>query len=356
MNVNVYQMDEAPSNRPRVSVTTPDTSNMDAWLENWEQRWDAECTKRRAPINAKRDAAISRIDKLSAELALVKTDLELHLGMTAELEEHTARLQSAVDAELEPLRAECIRRAENHDYGDKAQQLRSRRDALIHTRAMIGSPLTDYQRNRRDREARLRAEIASLNAAIEAARIDATSDAELLDQVDKARKTLKFNEDGISGTLGEISDIRRTRLEPALEMIEAESLARSELDAAEAELDDVQGKAFAQGREPDGRVMQTLKKKIEAATGKLAKAQAEAKKARAAVPHLEAAIVTREGMIERHREKAQSARGHADAHSFTFAQRLIDQAKREHEETLARIAAAQEVHFKGWTLPESEGL
>lgn len=342
-----------------ITVKQAGAAVLDDWTEAFYRKWEIEDGKRIDAFKARRAAAKTEVQKLAVDLEEAQAKHKAHITQANEITDYTEALQAQIDEELEPLRAECQRRAESHDNGDTANRLRDRRDALAAQRAMLGRPLNEFSRRHANSARSLLADVGALKSRLETAkreaRLAATTDAELLANVKEEAGNWQVFEWEVIHFEEQISDCR-DKITKAREDIANVADAESALADATEKRETVCGEAYIHDREPDKRKLATLDEKITEAEQRLTEARKRAAAAKAAIPLLEKQIEGLEQKVDRSKDNRARAAKKVDNASDLFARRLIEAANADHESRLNEIEAAKANHFRNWQHTESAEL
>ncbi|WP_323003023.1 hypothetical protein [Denitromonas sp.] len=366
MAINITVTDgHSPTREPHlkrnsgITVTNSALVPMDEWLQSFERNCEIASSKRGRAHKAKRETANGEIERIAAELSEARDDYDAHIAESDEIAEYTAAAQAAIDVELDPLQAECLRRAEAHDFGDTASRLRNRREELLRQRGMIGRPLHDYKRKNNGYADRLRDRVSSLKhrlgVAKQEAALAATTDDQLIAKIGEAAGTWQVFEWEVIDAEEKILDCQE-KIEQAQADIANIAPAESALSEATAKREAVRGEAYIRGQEPNKRQLAALDQKITDAEQRLAEARQRAADAKAAIPLLEKEIKERERRGERSKENRRLAKAKVDGVAGQFAQRLIAAADADHDKRRKEIDAAKANHFRNWQQTESAEL
>lgn len=302
---------------------------------------------------AARRNATTDVERLAADLAALEAEQAETAAVRGRLAALCAREQEAIDVTLTPLQEQCYQLAQNHEFGDRADSVRKRRDRLGQQREAAGRPLRDFDRKREDSTRRLAERIRDCRETLEQARQQAAFDGTSTEALEKAAKAAQFKVRSARDLLQAaraLRDQHREKLRAAHDAIDAEADEVHDLAELVGEREKLIGNAFIAGRPADPETLADLDKRI--AQGEKHFEQTAAG-ARAAIATLEAKI----GEQQNVEIPAATARLEAAELVLTgalqqFERRLTEEAEREHE---GRMRAVRE-RVESFRVVEAESL
>jgi chromosome segregation ATPase len=325
-----------------ITITThPHLAQFEESLRTIQREQERADLARIESARVARAAATTPIEHMEADLAALEAQAaEERVFAQRESDLEAAEL-ARIDAELEPLQAECLRRTQGHDFGERAETLRNRRHVLQQERAAVGQAMRDIcRRGAGGSFTSVHEMIVNARQKLEDARKEAAFDALTEADLTKAVKGARFKVDAASDEARGAQDSiehYRAKLAEAHQTIAEETEQADALAELIAKREKLQGDAFITGKAPDPAKLAELGKAIAREEKSLEQARQKAAGARAAIATLEAKIEELEAQPEEVRERVAPAEAALQAALADLERRLMANAEAEHRSRMQAI-------------------
>lgn len=299
--------------------------------------------------------ATTPLERLAADLTALEAEQAENVAERTRLASLCAREQAAIDETLNPLQEQCYRLTQNHEFGDRADSVRKRRDALVQQRATAGRPLQDYDRKHEDSARRLAQRIRDCRDTLVRARRQAEFEATSTEDLEKAAKSARFK---LHAAHDDVRLAREAAAHYRAKLAEAHNTVDGEADAVHAlaelvgEREALQANAFIAGKPVDAGKLAALAKRIAAEEATLERIKQQAAGARAAVGTLEAKIGEQQTNAVEAVERVRQAEAALQEALGRLERRLTEDAEKEHE---GRMQAVRE-RVQSFRAVETESL